>query len=85
MKHFIFLTDEGHTFQPDIEDEESAEVENLQVVGIASGIDSDEAYKNLLLENSYLADTTFEMVFCYELSDEYEQTRKSYNLKTKTG
>ncbi len=80
MKNFIFLTDEGQTFQPSIEDNEIIEVENLQVIGIASGINSDEAYKKLLLENSYLTDTTFETIFCYELSNEYEQSRKSYNL-----
>jgi hypothetical protein len=52
MKHYIFLTDEGHTFQPDSKSE-LPDVENLQVIGFAKGIDADEAYKNLLIENQY--------------------------------
>jgi hypothetical protein len=79
MNHYIFLTDEGYTFQPDSESE-LPEVENLQVIGFAKGINADEAYKNLLLENLYLEETSFEKIFCYQLDIDYEQSRKDYNL-----
>lgn len=79
MNHYIFLTEEGYTFQLDSESE-LPEVENLQVIGFAQGVDADEAYKNLLLENPYLRDTSFEKIFCYQLDKDYEQSRKDYNL-----
>jgi len=80
MKKYIFLTDEGYTFQPDGENE-SVEVENLQVIGFAEGANADEAYENLLRENPSLKDTTFEDVFCYQLDEDYKRTRNDYNLK----
>jgi hypothetical protein len=79
MNHYIFLTDEGYTFQPD-SNGELREIENLQVIGFAQGVDADEAYRNLLSENSYLKDTSFEEIFCYQLAKDYEQSRKDYNL-----
>lgn len=51
MDHYIFLTDEGYIFQPDSEGE-LREIENLQVIRSAQGADADEAYRNLLSENS---------------------------------
>jgi hypothetical protein len=84
MNHYIFLTDEGFTFQPDGESE-VPDVENLQVIGFANGIDADEAYGNFLLENPHLRETGFEKIFCYQLDRNYEQSRKDYNLREGDG
>ena len=79
MNSYIFLTDEGYTFEPDSAGE-SRKIENLQVIGFAQGADADEAYRNLISENSYLRATSFEEIFCYQLDKDYEQSRKDYNL-----
>jgi hypothetical protein len=79
MNYYIFLTDEGYTFQPDSESE-LPDVENLQVIGLAIGINADEAYKDLLLENPYLEGTSFEKIFCYQLDKDYKQSGKDDNL-----
>ncbi len=79
MNYYIFLTDEGYTFQPESE-EDLLEINNLQVLGFTMGADADEAYKNLIVENPYLPETTFEKIFCYKLDKEYETTRRDYNL-----
>ena len=67
VKNYIFLTSEGYTFQPQSECLES-DIENLQVIGFAKGTNSQEAFYNLVKNNEYLLKTTFEEVFCYELS-----------------
>ena len=65
MNYYIFLTDEGYTFQPESK-EDLLEINNLQVLGFTMGADADEAYKNLIVENPYLPETTFEKIFCYK-------------------
>ena len=47
MNTYIFLTDEGYTFQPETGDE-PLEIDNLQVIGFAKGTDANTAYRNLL-------------------------------------
>ena len=79
MNTYIFLTDEGYTFQPETA-EEPVEIENLQVIGFAKGIDANTAYRNLLSENPQLQKTSFQKIFCYQLDKEYEGSRKDYNL-----
>ncbi len=79
MNNYIFLTDEGYTFQPETE-EESVEIENLQVIGFAKGTDANIAYRNLLAENPGLKATSFQKIFCYQLDKGYEGSRKDYNL-----
>ena len=79
MNTYIFLTDEGYTFQPETEDE-PVEIENLQVIGFAKGTDANTAYRNLLSENPHLKETNFEKIFCYLMDKEYEASRKDYNL-----
>ncbi|HAN09704.1 MAG TPA: hypothetical protein DCP90_03725 [Clostridiales bacterium] len=80
MTNYIFLTSEGSTFQPNSESIEP-DIENLQVVGIANGIDSREAFMNLKNEKECLSKTSFDEIFCYKLADNYENTRKEYRLK----
>jgi len=79
VKRYIFLTAEGFTFQANSESE-SPDIENLQVVGFAKGRDSKDAFQQLLKENSYLIDTSFDEVFSYGSSDDYEETRMYYCL-----
>lgn len=80
MDNFIFLTDEGYTFQPD-SDSEIADIENLQVVGFSSGLTVDDAFANLLNLYPYLKDTSFENIFCYKLDAHYEETRRDFCIR----
>ena len=80
MNNYIFLTDEGYTFQPDSESE-TPDIENLQVIGFASGTTAEKAYKNILVTYPYLKRTTFNNIFCYKLDDQYEESRKNFCLK----
>lgn len=66
MKSYIFITIEGYTFQPESEAIEP-DIENCQVVGFAEGVDAQEAFANLVQENEYLVETTFDEVVCLEL------------------
>lgn len=77
MDHYIFLTTEGYTFQPN-SDSETPELENLQVIGLASGADPDDAYRDLLLSHSYLKETNFNQIFCYRLDQHYEKHRRDF-------
>lgn len=79
IKIYIFLTVEGITFQPDSESFEP-DIENLQVIGFAKGKDSKEAFQNLIKENEYLLETSFDEIFCYELANNYEKSRACYHL-----
>ena len=56
MIDFLFYTTEGHTYAPN----ESVEVENCQVLGIAKGIDKSMAQKNLLEENPWIVAAGFD-------------------------
>lgn len=69
MRHFIFLTQEGYTFQPN---SKSAipDIENLQVLGTASGLDEWKAFENFKKENEYLLDTDYKNIVAMELKDE---------------
>ncbi len=66
MKSYIFITNEGFTFQPNSEDHEP-DIENSQVIGFAKGNNQKDAFYNLLQENQYLIDTKFNKIFCLEL------------------
>ena len=65
MKHFIFLTKEGFTQTPDNKD-----IENLQVLGVSSGNNKEEAFENFKKENEYLQQTNFNEVIVMELASE---------------
>ena len=71
MGEYIFLTTEGFTFQPNSKSIEP-DIENLQVLGFSKGRGSKDAFKNLLKENRYLIDTTFDKVISYELNKDYK-------------
>lgn len=76
MKSYIFITAEGYTFQPESTSIEP-DIENCQVVGFAKGKDPQQAFQNLIQENSNLLETTFDELICYELKD-IDHTKKSY-------
>lgn len=79
MENFIFLTDEGYTFQPN-SSSDTPDIENLQVIGFSIGSTADEAFDNLLSTHAYLRDTSFKNIFCYKLDEHYEDNRKEYYI-----
>ena len=80
MNKYIFLTEEGYTYQPESKSD-IPDIENLQVIGFSSGNNSDEAYSALIEQNSFLKETSFEKIFCYKLDNCYENTKKIYYIK----
>jgi len=77
MKSYIFITTEGYTFQPESESIES-DIENCQVIGFAQGEDQQQAFQNLIKENSYLLETSFDELICFELKHRDFWKNKSY-------
>ena len=73
MDNYIFLTDEGYTFQPNSESD-VPDIENLQVIGIANGDNEKQTFYNLMNQREYLIITTFDKIFCYELSSNYQDS-----------
>lgn len=69
MKNYIFITEEGTTYQPSSINPES-DIENCQVIGYSKGNDENEAFNNLISENDYLLDTNFNEIICIELKNE---------------
>lgn len=69
MNKYIFLTDEGYTFQPNSASLEP-DCENAQVLGIVAGENETDAFKNLLEQNEYLKDSRFNEIYCYKLSSD---------------
>ena len=79
MNTYIFLTTEGYTFQPD-SDSIEPDIENLQVLGIASGLNQEEAFSNLLRNHPYLVNTNFTETFCYQMNNDYLDSKKYFCL-----
>lgn len=67
MKNYIFISQEGFTFQPNSQELEP-DIENCQVVGFSSGNNPKEAFSTLLEENRYLLYTSFNELICYEIA-----------------
>ncbi len=65
-RHYIFITTEGHTFQPD-SDQAEPDIDNCQVLGWAEGDDAEAAFHALVVENPWLLETTFEEVIALKL------------------
>jgi len=80
MKSYIFLTDEGHTFQPDSESD-MPDVKNLQVIGVAKGKSQKEAFRNLIKDNEWVRETNFCEVFGYQLDNDFEKSIGHFYLK----
>lgn len=69
MNKYIFITNEGITYQPNSKSIEP-DCENAQVIGFAYGNNQEEAFDYLLKENMQLKDTNFSEVSCYQLKEE---------------
>ena len=82
MKNYIFLTSEGHTYQSNQESIEP-DIDNLQVIGISKGNNSQMAFENLIEKRKYLLKTTFNEIFCYELSNNFKDTVDFFLLDSK--
>jgi len=78
MKHLIFLTDEGYTFQPN-SDSFDPDVENLQVIGFGYGKNEKEAFENFISTSDYLKETGFDNVWAFELKSDISLS--SFSLK----
>jgi len=76
MNSYIFLTDEGYTFQPETE-EEPVVIDSLQTIGTARGTDAMNAYRNLLAENPQLQEKRFEKIFCYQVEEPVKENGKT--------
>jgi len=61
MKHYIFFTREGSTFDP-----LDKNVQNMQVLGTGEGEDILEAFKNFKSNQSYLLEYSFKEVLALE-------------------
>jgi hypothetical protein len=80
MKAYIFITQEGVTYQPGGSSEE-LDTDNCQVIGFSKGNDENEAFKNLIEENECLLDTSFDEVICFELKyEDYYSKSKYFSL-----
>ncbi|MBZ9623261.1 hypothetical protein G9F71_010385 [Clostridium sp. FP2] len=80
MDNYIFLTDEGYTYQPNSETD-MADVENLQVIGVSNGENEKEAFYNLMSQNRDLMKTSFDKIFCYKLSTNYKDSYSKFSIK----
>lgn len=67
--HFIFVTFEWYTYQPDSESSEP-DIENMQVIWFSQWFSREEAYSSLLQSNSHLLDTSFDEVWCMKIDGE---------------
>jgi hypothetical protein len=76
MNIYIFLTDEGYTFQPDTE-AEPVVIDSLQTIGTARGTDAMDAYRNLLAENPQLQERRFDKIFCYQVDEPVKENGKT--------
>lgn len=81
MRTFIFVTSEGSTYQPN-SDSSIPDVENMQVLGFATGANEEEALANLLDENNWLRESSFNNFVCFELEHpNYQDHSKSFSIK----
>ncbi|MBU2043676.1 MAG: hypothetical protein KJ619_00380 [Candidatus Omnitrophica bacterium] len=79
MKNYIFISAEGYTYQPGSESIQP-DIENLQVIGFAKGNNSKNAFRKLVQENGYLAETSFDEIISYELTRKAESSRSYHYL-----
>ena len=69
MRYYIFITQEGATYQPNSM-ATIPDAENCQVLGFGQGDGISEAYANFTKNNIWLQETTFVRVMAYELMAE---------------
>lgn len=66
MKDFIFITDEGFTYDPN-----NKLIKNMQLLGSAQGKDILEAFKNFKQAQSYLSEFAFKEVIAVEFVGDF--------------
>lgn len=77
MNKYIFLTDEGYTYQANsISD--TPDCENSQVLGIIEAENENRAFQKLIEENAFLLETNFEEIYSYKLDINFE--RKDFKI-----
>jgi len=84
INHYIFLTNEGFTYQPVIDDtldDDENRVENTQVLGYASGVSPEDAFNHLLEESPWIKETTFHEVFSVPLSSSFPENITHHLLR----
>lgn len=74
MKSFIFITNEGYTYQPN-SDRSEPDIENCQVIEFSEGNDENDAFKKLINENEYLLKTSFDVLLCIELKNKFQYNK----------
>jgi len=79
INRFIFISNEGYTYQPN-SNTDIPDIENSQVIGFSSGKDEVEALNNLLEENKYIKETSFDQIISYQLSSDSERSKKYFYL-----
>ena len=82
MNSYIFLTNEGCTYQPDSESIEP-DCENSQLIGISNGKTQEEAFENLMNEKEYLRQFNFNEIYCYKLAEGYKESQRYFYIKNK--
>lgn len=80
MKSYIFITNEGFTYQPNSESIEP-DIENCQVIGFSYGRNPQEAFKKLIEDSEYLKKTKFDEIFCLQLVNEKKSNFSLKNYK----
>ena len=78
-KAFIFVSQEGTT-QPPFKEDSPQEMDNLQVIGFATGKDAEESFQNLIKDNTSLFETGFNEIIAYELASCYSEHQKYFYL-----
>lgn len=84
MGEYIFLTTEGSTFQPDSASYEP-DIENMQVIGFAQGDTAQDATRNLLELNEYLATANFDEIFAIQLAGDHREFFSLRDIIQKSG
>lgn len=69
MKRYIFLTREGTACEPG-DEVPGPDIDNLQVIGFASGNSPQDAAQNLIKEATYLKETAFNEITALELKSQ---------------
>ncbi|MCT7473661.1 MULTISPECIES: hypothetical protein [Aliarcobacter] len=65
MKNYLFFTSEGFTYDP-----KNKEIQNMQILGDATGNDVLEAFKNFKINQPYLKNFSFTNVMAIQTIDD---------------
>ena len=71
MKNYLFFTDEGYCYDP-----LKKEIQNIQILGCAEGIDILEAFQNFKENESYLSKFSFKNVIALEIIGDFIRNLK---------